>query len=113
MLIDTHAHVNFSSFRDDGDEVIRRALAEDTWMILVGSEYKTSKRALDLANKYEKGVYAAVGLHLQVGSQRSLVQEQAQFGIGGQLKVLQQFPAGRRRLKVGKLRHGAQHTDHI
>jgi len=63
MLIDTHAHVNFSAFKDDADEVIRRSLANDTWMILVGSETKTSKRALEYANKYEKGVYAAVGLH--------------------------------------------------
>jgi len=32
-------------------------------MVLVGAELKTSNRALDYANKYEKGVYAAVGLH--------------------------------------------------
>jgi len=63
MLIDTHAHINFSAFKADADEVIRRSLAGDTWMILVGSELKTSKRALEYANKYEKGVYAAVGLH--------------------------------------------------
>ncbi|MDD4900887.1 MAG: TatD family hydrolase [Patescibacteria group bacterium] len=63
MLIDTHAHVNFNAFKDDADEVIRRSLASDTWMILVGAEVKTSKRALEFANKYEKGVYAAVGLH--------------------------------------------------
>lgn len=63
MLIDTHAHVNFSAFKDDADEVIRRALDNETWMILVGTEYKTSKRALDYANKYERGVFATVGLH--------------------------------------------------
>jgi len=63
MLIDTHAHVNFNAFKDDADEVIRRSLSSDTWMILVGSEIKTSKRALEYANKYEKGIYAAVGLH--------------------------------------------------
>lgn len=63
MLIDTHAHVNFNVFKDDADEVIKRSLSSDTWMILVGSEYKTSKRALDYANKYEGGVYAAVGMH--------------------------------------------------
>lgn len=63
MLIDTHAHVNFSAFKHDADEVIRRSLAAETWMILVGAESKTSKRALEYANKYEKGVYAAVGLH--------------------------------------------------
>ena len=63
MLIDTHAHVNFKYFKEDGDEVIQRSLAKDTWMINVGADYKTSRRALDYANKYEKGVYAAVGLH--------------------------------------------------
>jgi TatD DNase family protein len=63
MFIDTHAHVNFSAFRDDAEEVIRRSLDNDTWMILVGTEFKTSNRALHFANKYEKGVYAAVGLH--------------------------------------------------
>ncbi|NCU33279.1 MAG: TatD family deoxyribonuclease, partial [Candidatus Moranbacteria bacterium] len=63
MFIDTHAHVNFNAFKDDADEVIRRSLEASTWMILVGSEFKTSNRALTYANKYEKGVYAAVGLH--------------------------------------------------
>lgn len=63
MYIDTHAHINFSDFKDDAEEVIRRSLREDTWMILVGTDYKTSRRALELANKFEKGVYAAVGLH--------------------------------------------------
>lgn len=63
MYIDTHSHVNFSAFNNDAFDVIQRSLESDTWMILVGSDYKTSKRALDLANKYEKGVYAAVGLH--------------------------------------------------
>ncbi len=63
MFIDTHAHVNFAAFRDDAEEVIRRSLDNDTWMILVGAEFKTSNRALHYANKYEKGVYAAIGLH--------------------------------------------------
>jgi TatD DNase family protein len=63
MFIDTHAHINFNAFKEDGDEIIRRSLAADTWMVLVGTEYKTSRRGLEYANKYEKGVYAAVGLH--------------------------------------------------
>mgnify|MGYP001605108122 CR=1 FL=1 len=63
MLIDTHAHLNFNAFKNDADEVIKRSLEEETWIINVGSDYKTSRRALNLANKYEKGVYAAVGLH--------------------------------------------------
>jgi len=63
MFIDTHAHLNFNSFKDDADEVIQRCLTESVWMINVGADYKTSHRALDYANKYEKGVYAAIGLH--------------------------------------------------
>lgn len=63
MYIDTHAHVNFKYFKKDADKVIQRALSEDTWMIIVGADYKTSNRALEYANKYEKGVYAAIGLH--------------------------------------------------
>lgn len=63
MFIDTHAHVNFKDFKEDADEVIRRSLDNDTWMILVGSESRTSNRALNYANKYESGVYAAIGLH--------------------------------------------------
>ncbi len=63
MFIDTHAHLNFSDFKDDADKVIQRSLDSYTWMIIVGSELKSSKRALDYANKYEKGVYASVGLH--------------------------------------------------
>lgn len=63
MLIDTHAHVNFNAFKDDSDEVIKRFLVENVWVINVGSQYSTSKRAVDIAQRYEKGVYAAVGLH--------------------------------------------------
>ena len=63
MLIDTHAHLNFSAYKDDADEVIRRSLDNDIWLINVGSQYTTSKRAVGIAEKYEKGVYAAIGLH--------------------------------------------------
>ena len=63
MLIDTHAHLNFSVYQDDAGEVIRRSLDNDIWLINVGSQYTTSKRAVETAEKYEKGVYAAVGLH--------------------------------------------------
>ncbi len=63
MFIDTHAHVNFNAFKKDAPEVISRALAENTWMILIGTNHKTSRQALDYANRYEQGVYASVGLH--------------------------------------------------
>ena len=63
MLIDTHSHLNFNAYKEDVDEVIRRSLENDIWMINVGSQYTTSKKAVEIAGKYEAGVYAAVGLH--------------------------------------------------
>lgn len=63
MLIDTHAHLNFNAYKKDSREVINRSLENNIWMINVGSQYKTSKRAVEIAEKYPEGVYAAVGLH--------------------------------------------------
>ena len=63
MLIDTHAHLNFNAYKEDADEVIRRSLDNNVWMINIGSTYETSKRAVEITEKYEKGVYAAIGLH--------------------------------------------------
>lgn len=63
MLIDTHSHVNFNAYKSDADEVIHRSLDNGAWMINVGSQYETSKRAIEIAERYEKGVYAAIGLH--------------------------------------------------
>ena len=62
-LIDIHAHVNFAAFKEDGDLVLRRALDKNTWVINVGSQIDTSRRAVEIADKYPQGVYAIVGLH--------------------------------------------------
>lgn len=63
MLIDTHAHLNFNAFKEDVDKVIKRALEKNIWIINVGSQYDTSQKAIAIAQQYEKGVFAAVGLH--------------------------------------------------
>ncbi|MFA5932196.1 MAG: TatD family hydrolase [Candidatus Paceibacterota bacterium] len=61
--IDIHSHVNFKAFAEDRDEVIKRALDSDTWVINIGTQIDTSKAAVELANKYKEGVYAVIGLH--------------------------------------------------
>jgi len=43
--------------------VIKRALKNDVWLINVGAEIETSKRAVEYIQKYPQGVFAAVGLH--------------------------------------------------
>ena len=63
ILIDTHSHVNFKVYKNDGDEVIQRALDAGVWIINAGAQYSTSCRAIEYAEKYKEGVYAAVGLH--------------------------------------------------
>lgn len=76
MLIDTHAHLNFHAFRDDASEVLKRTLDSGTWVVMPGSQYSTSKRAVEIAEKYETGVYAAVGLHpIHLGKRKVDVQE--------------------------------------
>ena len=63
MLIDTHSHLNFSAFKDSYKTVIKRALDKNIWLINVGSQSTTSERAVKIANEYDEGVYATVGLH--------------------------------------------------
>jgi TatD DNase family protein len=63
MLIDTHAHINFKDYKTDGDEVVKRALENGVWLINVGAEFETSKRAVEYSKNYPEGVFAAVGLH--------------------------------------------------
>lgn len=63
MLIDTHAHVNFNAYKDDALKVIHRSLNGGVFIINVGSQYNTSQRAVEIAEEYPIGVYAAIGLH--------------------------------------------------
>jgi len=63
ILFDTHTHFNFNAFKDDWEKVIERTLEKNIWFVNVGAEAKTSERAVNIALKYPKGVYAAAGLH--------------------------------------------------
>jgi TatD DNase family protein len=81
--IDIHAHVNFHAFNEDRAEVVARALKNDTWMINVGTQYDTSRSAVELADKYDEGVYAIVGLHpIHTGVSYHDSQELGQGGEG-------------------------------
>jgi TatD DNase family protein len=63
MLIDTHAHLDFPDFANDLDDVIRRAAdAAVTRIITIGTSIESSRRAIELAEKYP-AVYAAIGVH--------------------------------------------------
>src|SRR4051812_22009867 len=63
MLIDTHAHLDFPDFANDLEDVLRRAEeAEVRRIITIGTSIESSRRAIDLAEKYPS-VYAAIGVH--------------------------------------------------
>lgn len=79
MLIDTHAHVNFRSFKDDAKETLQRALDAGVWTINVGSQIDTSRHALNLAESFETGVYAVIGLHPEHTHSQFVDEEETHF----------------------------------
>src|SRR5437899_6503613 len=63
MLIDTHAHLDFPEFANDLEDVLRRAEQADVKRIItIGTSIQSSRRAIELAEKYSS-VYAAIGVH--------------------------------------------------
>lgn len=62
MLIDSHCHVQFNAYKNDAEEVIRRSLAQEVKMIVVGSQASTSERAVEYARQHD-GLWAVIGLH--------------------------------------------------
>ncbi len=62
-MFDTHCHLNFKRFKKNVGEVISRAHERGVLnMVIPGTDVKTSKRAIELADQYP-GIYAAVGIH--------------------------------------------------
>ena len=62
-MIDSHAHLDDPRFNEDRDEVIKRA--QDAGLesiITIGCDFKTSRAAVELADRYDL-IYATVGVH--------------------------------------------------
>src|SRR5438552_14415141 len=63
MLIETHAHLDYPDFANDFEDVLRRATdAGVTKIITIGTSVESSRRAVDLAEKYPN-VFAVIGIH--------------------------------------------------
>jgi len=66
-MVDVHCHLNFHSFEKDYDEVIKSAFeAGVTKIINVGTKIDSSKKAVELAQKYDSPageLYAIIGVH--------------------------------------------------
>lgn len=62
-MIDVHCHLNFHSFENDYDEVIKKAFFDGVDTIInTGTSIESSKKAVELAESYEK-LYAIIGVH--------------------------------------------------
>jgi len=63
LIIDTHTHLDNEKFRNDVDEVIKRAIEHNVKeFIIPAADPKDLPRAIELAEKYDK-IYFAVGVH--------------------------------------------------
>ncbi len=63
MLIETHAHLDYPDYAGDFDDVLRRATdAGVTRIITIGTSVESSRRAVDLAEKYPN-IFAVIGVH--------------------------------------------------
>jgi len=63
MIIDTHIHLDDKRYKDDLDEVIKRAKEGGVKKFIIpGADIKTLPKAVEIAQRYED-VYFAVGIH--------------------------------------------------
>jgi TatD DNase family protein len=63
MLFDTHCHLNFKTFDNQHEAVVKRAQAAGVNEIVIpGTNYETSLKAVEIANAFEN-VYAAAAIH--------------------------------------------------
>jgi len=63
MLVDSHAHLQWTSFDKDRERVINRAKEADVkYIVNIGYDLDGSKKAIELAEKHA-GLYATIGIH--------------------------------------------------
>ncbi len=61
--VDVHTHTQFAAYGDEAEALVRTTVEQGTWMINVGTQRDTSRIAVEIARKFDEGVYATVGLH--------------------------------------------------
>ncbi|HEY4478540.1 MAG TPA: TatD family hydrolase [Candidatus Paceibacterota bacterium] len=60
--IDIHCHLNLPDYESDLDDVIERAKVSDIGIIIVGIDIETSRKAVEIAEKYDN-IWATVAIH--------------------------------------------------
>ena len=88
MIIDTHAHLDFPDFKEDIDDVIKRAEEVGVkYIINVGTSVGTSVKSIELTEKYNH-IYASVGIHPNTASNVSEDDWSRLEALAGQDKVV-------------------------
>lgn len=59
---DVHSHLNFPDYQNDLDDVIKRLKDTETHTIVVGTDYESSAKGVDLAGRHSE-IYACIGVH--------------------------------------------------
>jgi TatD DNase family protein len=63
LMIDSHAHLDFSQYDADRDQVIKDGFDNGLEAVVnIGVDLETSRKSIELAEKYDK-IYATVGIH--------------------------------------------------
>ncbi len=63
MLFDTHAHLNSLEFDSGLEEIAKRCQNKNIRVNNIGSDLKSSEKAVEIAEKYPNFMFAAIGLH--------------------------------------------------
>ena len=85
---DIHSHLNFKDYQSDLDDVINRLKETETHTIVVGTDFESSAKGVDLAGRHPE-IYACIGVHptdksesFEVDKFESLVQNPKVVAIG-------------------------------
>lgn len=90
-MIDTHVHLNDDAYKDILNDIIESANNNSIKkMIVIGCDYQSSLKAIEIAKKYEN-IYAMIGLHpsdvdketdKELNWLKQLLREEKVIGIG-------------------------------
>ncbi len=61
--IDLHSHLQFDDFENDREDIISEMRAKNVISLLIGTDNKSSKKAIELAEKYPDIFWAVPGIH--------------------------------------------------
>lgn len=62
QFFDIHSHLNFKDYDSDFEDVVSRLKDSKTYTITVGTDIEYSRKAVEIAEKYED-IFACIGVH--------------------------------------------------